>query len=330
MNKEIRLLVFRFSSLGDVALAVPVIMAVLEQNPQVSVDFVTPEFMHDLFPEHERLKLHGFDKKSKHKGLKGLYQLLNSLKLDRYDAIVDLHDVLRTQFISTLSKLNRKKVIVIDKDRKQRNRLLKGKTAEPLRHTTEKYADAFRKLGLKAKLDGKLTNYLFPEYEKRKNIGIAPFARHQGKRMETEKLKKVAEQLAKTYPVKIFGAKKELDSLEYWREIKNVELVHSANLKEDLQKMAELQVMISMDSANMHLACLVGVPVVSVWGVTHPNAGFLGYGQDPELVIQDETLSWRPTSVYGNKAGPKDNPNGMKNISAELIVKKVKQVLDEK
>ena len=59
--------------------------------------------------------------------------------------------------------------------------------------------------------------------------------------------------------------------------------------------------MISMDSANMHLASLVGTRCVSVWGSTHHFAGFLGYGQSVDDVVEVKDLTCRPCSVFGDK-----------------------------
>ena len=321
---------FRFSALGDIALAVPVVCTALEQNPGLHIDFVAPAFSHSIFPEHERLRLLGFDKNQQHKGIKGLYHLLKSLDLEQYDAIADLHDVLRTKFLSSLLILNRKKVVVIDKDRKSRNNFIKGKSRKPLKHTTEKYADVFRKLGLKVELDHTLQNFLLTEIHKENIIGVAPFARHEGKRIDLETLKKAVQTLAEEHEILVFGSEEELKSISDWTSTPGITLYKGNGLKEEIRKMCSLQLMITMDSANMHLASIAGVPVISVWGVTHPDVGFLGYGQKRENVIQDETLTWRPTSVYGNKTGSKDNPNGMKNITAEMIVDKVNSVLKRK
>ena len=94
--------------MGDVALCVPVIMNVLEQNQGLFIDFVTPRFMHDLFPDHDRLNFIDFDKNEKHYGILGLLNLLKSIDLKQYDAIADLHEVLRTKVLATASILKGK------------------------------------------------------------------------------------------------------------------------------------------------------------------------------------------------------------------------------
>jgi ADP-heptose:LPS heptosyltransferase len=98
-------------------------------------------------------------------------------------------------------------------------------------------------------------------------------------------------------------AEKETETLQKWeQQIPNTKsLSGKLSLTEELNKIAELEVMISMDSANMHLASLVGTRCVSIWGATHPYAGFLGFGQKEEDVIQVEDLTCRPCSVFGDK-----------------------------
>ena len=92
--------------------------------------------------------------------------------------------------------------------------------------------------------------------------------------------------------------------------------------------MRQLDVMVSMDSANMHLASLVGTPVVSVWGATHPYAGFMGFGQKEENAIQLD-MPCRPCSIYGNKPCHRGDYACLRDIAPARIINKVEQLLDE-
>lgn len=91
--------------------------------------------------------------------------------------------------------------------------------------------------------------------------------------------------------------------------------------------MSRLDAMVSMDSANMHLASVVGTPVVSVWGATHPFAGFMGWGQPAENAIQVEDLPCRPCSVYGNTPCLRGDFACMASIAPERIVKRIEEVV---
>ena len=86
--------------------------------------------------------------------------------------------------------------------------------------------------------------------------------------------------------------------------------------------------MVSMDSANMHLASLYGVPVVSIWGGTHPYLGFYGWGQQMENAVQVD-LDCRPSSVFGNKPCPR-NMECMNLVSPIMVYDKIIQQLNRK
>lgn len=100
-------------------------------------------------------------------------------------------------------------------------------------------------------------------------------------------------------------------------------------ISDELILMSHLRLMISMDSGNMHLASLVNTPVVSIWGATHPYAGFMGWHQSPDNAVQLD-MPCRPCSIYGNKPCMRGDFACMKNISPELIVEKVENVLNRK
>ncbi|MXV38721.1 hypothetical protein GO491_08570 [Flavobacteriaceae bacterium Ap0902] len=321
------ILVFRLSSLGDVAMCVPVVITALEQNQELKIDFITPKFLHPFFPNHERLSMIDFDKKNQHHGVLGIYKFYKGLNIHQYDGFADLHNVLRSNVFKFLLKTKGIKTATINKGRKEKKNLINHKISQPLTPTTERYANVFRSFGIKVQLDHQLTDFHHLGIPKSKGIGIAPFAAHSGKMYDLESMKEVVIGLHKDNIIKIFGSPEDLDQVQNWEDLENVSLVKESSFKAELKVIAELELMISMDSANMHLASLVGVPVLSIWGVTHPYAGFLGYGQKEEYILQDNTLSWRPTSIYGNKLGPDDNPNGMRNITPHQIITKVETIL---
>ncbi len=133
-------------------------------------------------------------------------------------------------------------------------------------------------------------------------------------------------QLSKNHPIYLFGGgKKEVEILSKWeQEIENVtSLAGKLSLKEELQKISELELMISMDSANMHLASLVGTRVVSVWGATHYFAGFLGYGQSENDIVEIKNLECRPCSVFGNKPCFRGDYACLNQIEISQILKKI-------
>ena len=99
------------------------------------------------------------------------------------------------------------------------------------------------------------------------------------------------------------------------------------SLDNELALISRLDVLLCMDSANMHFASLVDTKVISVWGATHPYAGFYGYHQDPKNAVQLD-LPCRPCSVFGQKPCFRGDWACMTQITPEMVVKKVKGQLD--
>jgi ADP-heptose:LPS heptosyltransferase len=321
------IVVFRFSALGDVAMTVPVIKAVLKQHPQLQITYVSTGFVQPLFDGIERLRFLPADLKGKHNGISGLYRLYKTIREESsIDAVADLHNVLRTKIIMGFFTFSGIKKAVIDKGRKEKAALtrIENKDFRPLRSTFERYADVFAKLGLAVDLnletatkpaalgrqrlaDGDASSQQ-PAARITGNfkykIGIAPFAKHLQKQYPMEKIEALVKLLSadKDKEIIFFGGKEDVNKLQSLEK----EFVNTKNyagkfsLQEELKIMSTLDVMVSMDSANMHLASLVNIPVVSVWGGTHPYAGFYGWQQDPLNAVQVD-LYCRPCSVFGNR-----------------------------
>ena len=337
MSAAKHILVLRFSALGDVAMTVPVLKNLLQQHPDLSVTVVSRPFFKPLFKDIGRLQFYPVDVKIQYRGLIGLIKLSQRLKKDiPFDAVADLHDSLRTK---TLRRLLHVPVAVIDKGRKEKKELTrpKNKILRPLKTTFERYADVFRKLGIPVELNF-LAGIVKEKTERdvgmpaqRRWVGVAPFAKHAAKMYPLQKMKESVRQLASQpdTAILIFGSEEEAKQLAQWeQQFPNVFIVPGKfDFDAELRIISQLDVMVSMDSAPMHLASLFGVPVVSIWGGTHPSAGFYGWGQSLENAIQLD-LPCRPSSVFGNKPCPVHGEQGcMDGITPEMVVKKATAVL---
>lgn len=319
-----RILAYRFSAFGDVAILAPVLKEFLEQNPNTEIVFVSQENFRDLFNNIDRLIFKGIDLAS-YDGILRLRKLTNDLeKTFKPKYIADFHNVIRTKIISGLFKLKGHKVSTIDKGRKEKEELtdVKNPHKKRLKQTSERYADVLRKLGFQVKLSHQLpTNNI-----QKSGIGIAPFAQHKGKMLPIEKTFELTKILSKNHKIYLFGGgKSETEILAQWEDLlENVtSLAGKLSLKGELEKIAELELMISMDSANMHLASLVGTRCVSVWGATHYFAGFLGYGQSENDIVEITDLECRPCSVFGNKECFRGDYACLNRIEISEILKKI-------
>ncbi len=324
-----RVLIMRLSSLGDVAMTIPVVNEFIKQNPYVKITFLSREKFKPLFADSPNVDFFVADPEGKHKGVWGLYRLYKELReLDIY-AIADLHNVLRTKILRKFFSSHPIKFAVLDKGREERKALIRkeNKIRKPLKPMTERYADVFHELGFDFELTHKL-----PENttEKENAVGIAPFAMYEGKMYPLGQMRSVALKIAENgIKVYLFGGKNEAEELESWEKL-NPNIISTAgkyDLKGELELIKKLKLMVSMDSANMHLASLVGVRVISIWGNTHPYTGFLGYGQSMDDVIQDETLTIRPTSVFGKEAAGAKKINYFEKISPEIIIERIQSAL---
>jgi ADP-heptose:LPS heptosyltransferase len=330
------ILAFRFSALGDTAMTVPVMNLLLQQYPQLEVTFVSQPMMRPLFEGIERLHFFPADIKKEYTGITGLYKLSQRLKKEvNADAIADLHDVVRTKLLRFYMMGTR--TAVIDKGRKEKEELIRpvNKILRPLKTTFERYADVLKELGLPVRLDVKAgimhrspnTTLIPGADDAHVLIGVAPFAKHNAKMYPPDKMKQVVKLIARRNDVKIllFGGPAEADVLEQWeRDIPHVHsLAGKMKFAGELMVISQLDVMVSMDSANMHLASLYGVPVISIWGGTHPYLGFYGWGQSFGDAVQLD-LPCRPSSVFGNKDCPVHGKEGcMQGITPEMIVERV-------
>ncbi len=339
----------RFSALGDVAMTVPVIYALAQQYPDVRITMLSRGFARPFFEDlAPNVNFMEADLKKEYHGVRGLNTLYRRLVAKQFTHVADLHAVLRSEYLRLRFNMGRFRVEHIDKHRRKRRALVsyKKKTREPLPTSFDNYFEVFRKLGFP--IDNPQFTSIFPPEGGNLNllpkevgpkisweqwIGIAPFAAHKGKVYPPELMQEVIGQLVAKYPkvrLFLFGRGKDEDRyFAQWKQLFPQCLIvsqHVENMHQELILMSHLDVMVSMDSANMHLASLTGTPVVSIWGATHPYAGFLGWGQKEENAI-GLNLECRPCSIYGQKKCKLGDYRCLSGIKPETIVERINHIL---
>lgn len=350
MTKYKKILVVRLSALGDVAMTVPQIYSVCRTYPDTTFVMLTQKVASSLFVNApDNLQLYVAEVYSRHKGIAGIWRLAHELNALGIDAVVDLHDVMRTHFLRFLLRFMGKPVYIIDKGRIGKRRLVArhNKELKQLKTSGERYAEVFAGMGLPYQAqftslygtehsDPAIFAHLYPaKREGEKWIGIAPFAKHEGKIYPPELMEQVVDRLSRKDDTHIFlfgAGEREAGILGAWRD----KYPHVTSLADrrngfpvELAIINHIDVMVSMDSANMHLAALVHTPVVSVWGATHRFAGFLGYGVDTSLIVET-SLPCRPCSVFGNKPCHRGDYACLNRITPDMIVERVECVLQRK
>jgi ADP-heptose:LPS heptosyltransferase len=338
MPKPKHILVIRLSAMGDVAMTVPVLRAFTNQYPNVKLTVLTKPFFKPFFRDLPNTQVLEAEIDGKHKGVFGLYRLSRELKTLGIDSVADLHNVLRSKILKIF--LFGKQVVQIDKGRKEKKALINGQSFKQLKTSHQRYADVFEILGYPIGLN----HPSFPKKENLKEnyiqvigkdskswIGIAPFAAFEGKMYPLDLMTIVIESLSKDYKVLLFGAGNEekitLNSIA--NQFDNViNLAGQFSLDEELDIISNLDTMFSMDSGNAHIAAMLGVKVITIWGVTHPYAGFLPFNHaiDSAIVADRNQYPKIPTSVYGNTF-PEGYENVMRSVSPEVIISKINEAL---
>ena len=334
----------RFSALGDVAMTVPIVYSLAKQYPDLRITVLSRGFARHFFEKlADNVSFMEADFSNENKGIRGLNRLFRRLKAKNFTHVADFHDVLRSKYLRLCFMTIPTKTAHIDKHRADKRRLTakNNKKLKPLRSSFDNYADVLKQLGYP--IDPQFSS-IFPKEggdlkllppaigEKKEGetwIGIAPFAAHKGKILPTETTEKVVAELNNQPNMRIMlfsGRGCERETMDEWcrkyNSCTNASAL-SASLSQELIVMSHLNAMVSMDSANMHLASLAGTPVVSVWGATHPYAGFMGWNQSEESAIQLD-MDCRPCSVYGNKPCHRGDYACLKNIDSEQIIEKLK------
>ncbi|MGB7394041.1 MAG: glycosyltransferase family 9 protein [Pricia sp.] len=363
MASNKNLLVIRLSAMGDVAMTVPVLSALTQEYPHLKITVLTKPFFKPMFAQLQNVDIFDAEVKGRHKGIFGIWKLYRELRSLHIDMVADLHNVLRSKILKLFFRSIGVPVVQIDKGRAEKKALTtsKNKIFVPLKTTHERYADVFGKLGFpinlsdvpslhKEKLSEEILNLMNSNGRKKsesamqfgamgkpnpqkKYLGIAPFAAFEGKTYPLPLMERVIEQLdaSEKYEILLFGGggkeKQQLQELAS-RFKCCVNVAGKLSFSEELALISHLDAMLSMDSGNGHLAAMYGIPVVTLWGVTHPYTGFYPFGQDADnaLLADREKFPLIPTSVYGNKM-PEGYENAMETISSEDVVNKIEQII---
>lgn len=340
MSLQIRhIAVMRLSAMGDVAMTVPILRAVVKQYPELKITVISRPFFQPFFEGIPNLSFFIFDEKERHKGFLGLLRLFNDLKRQDIDAFADLHNVLRSKIIRTLFTIAGKKTAYTDKGRRGKKELTRpeNKIFKQLPTMFERHAEVFKKLGfpvnlaspefpIKQLLDNDIVTITGQKIQKW--IGIAPFAQYNSKAYPLDLVMQLISLISgKTdYKIFLFGGKQEMEILDTISKNREnvINIAGRIKFKQELQLITNLDIMLSMDSGNAHIAAMYGVKVITLWGATHPFAGFLPFNQPIENALVSDRLQFPklPTSVYGNKI-VEGYGDAMRSITPESVFNKI-------
>ena len=343
MQSNSHILVIRLSAMGDVAMTVPIIRAFTKQHPTVKITFLSKAFLKPLFNDIPNVNFYAADVNNTHKGVLGLHKLYKELKQLNITHVADLHNVLRSKILRSFFKFSNSSIAFIDKGRTEKKALTRteNKIFKQLKTSHQRYADVFEKLDFKVDISNPillskpLLDSKVATITKEKNqqwIGIAPFAAFDSKMYPIDLMKVVIQELSKNHTVFLFGGgKPEIESLtKIAQKITNcISVAGKLNLKEELNLIAHLDCMLAMDSGNAHFAAMQQTATLTLWGGTHPFAGFAPFNQPADYCILPNLEKYPniPCSIYGNKVctGYEDI---MRTIAPETVIQKIEEILN--
>ncbi len=339
-----RLLVIRTSAMGDVALTTPVLRAVKQQYPDVEIVLVTRPAFKPFYYSVKGLTLFFIDLSFRHKGFAGLINLFIDISgTGRFDAVIDLHDVIRSKVLRLFFRLMGVPSYVIEKGRGEKRSVISGKIRSKLKHSVERYSDTFARAGFPVSLaEGP---WIIPnpsalakiasmtESKNDLKIGVAPYAKHKLKMWPEEFMIRLLGMIAEKYRVRffLFGGNDESDKLAAFQSVIRdaVNTAGNFTLDEELALMSRLDLMIAMDSSNMHMAALSGTKVISIWGGTDPLTGFGAWMQpdDHFIRIPVDDLTCRPCTIFGKGECARGDLACMNWLTPEIVFRKIEKII---
>lgn len=335
-----RLLIIRTSAMGDVAMVSPVLKAFRLQYPEIELLLLTRSVFKPFFTSGNSLSIFTPELKKQHKGFLGILRLFRDIrKTGKIDYIIDLHNVLRSKFLRWLFRLSGVPVSVIEKGRSEKRSVINGKIKTPIKHSVERYCDVFAEAGFPLIMTEGPWVFPSPEALKRAvsmtdtpgelKIGVAPYAKHKLKIWPEEYMIRLLGMISEKHKTKfwLFGGFEEMERLTAFqsRIPGSFNIVGKLSLDEELALMSKLDLMIAMDSSNMHMAAMVGTKVISIWGGTDPLCGFGAWMQpgDYSVSIPIDDLTCRPCTVFGKGECRRGDFACMNWLTPEIVFKKV-------
>ena len=318
-NKNLKILVIRFSSIGDIVLTSPVLRCLKEQIEGLELHYLSKKSFEAVLSGNPHIdKLHFFEN--------SLSECITALKKEKFDHVIDLHHNLRTLLIKTslginsrsFDKLNWKKWLLVNFK----------KNILPTEHIVDRYLQTIEFLGVKN--DGKGLDYFLTNEYDLKNmlpqshlnfISVVIGAQHGTKRLPVDRLIELCNKI--DYPVVLLGGLEDAErgqkiALKAGKHVFNACGKFKLDQSAFLIKMSEK--VISHDTGLMHIAAAFNKQILSIWGNTVPEFGMYPYKVDHSSIFEVKGLSCRPCSKIGHDTCPKGHFNCMNSINLNKVI----------
>ncbi len=326
-----KILIIRFSSIGDIVLTSPVITAIKEEFPDSQIHFLTKKSFQDILMHNPSInKIWCYEKNH-------LFSLIQQLTKEKFDYVLDLHNNLRSRWVSLWL---RKKTFRLDKQNWNKWKMVNCKCKIVIPHIVERYFATLLNMDKNFTVPKSLTYYcgeeanqeakrILAQHSLTNYIAIVLSATHVTKKWLKEYYVELIHSL--NYPVILLGGRTEVEEGKWiYNQLKNPSFVFnlcgttSLNVSASLLKYSDL--VITHDTGMMHIACAFQKKIIVIWGNTCPEIGFAPY-QNPHAVNISLNLPCKPCSKLGKNHCPKEHFDCMKKISPNTVLKAIQEIL---
>jgi heptosyltransferase II len=340
-----KILVIQTAFIGDAILALPLIQILKQQYPQASIDVMVVPRAADIFTHHPAISsIIQYDKRGIDKGIRGVWHLARKLRKEKYDLAVVPHRSFRSALVTRMLNpsvsigFDRsafrwlfKKIVAYDRAAHEIERNLALLNPLNLHDVQFQLPQLFPSKTDIQKIDSLLKEYGLDQYKNM--IAVAPGTIWNTKRWPAERFAAVCRLLVSNQCAVVLLGGKEDEGL--CREMKDAvqdeslfNLAGSLSLLQSAELIRRCTVLLSNDSAPMHLAVAMGTPVVAIFGATVPEFGFSPRGPS-DVVIETKGLKCRPCSIHGGKSCPIKTFDCMLSISPEVVVSRLKIIIEK-
>lgn len=339
-----KILVIRFSSIGDIVLTTPVVRCIKKEYPRAELHYLTKKQFQGIVESNPYIvKVHLLEG--------DIQPIVLGLLKEKFDYVIDLHNNLRTRYVRALLRQafnSRVESFKVNKLNIRKWLLTRFKMKiMPDQSIVDRYFATVKEINVKN--DGQGLDYFIPELEEIKKddlpmshslgfVACAIGGQHETKKMPVEKWKQLCSQLP--FPIVLLGGKEDVAAAEEIRKVDEVK-VYSACGKFSLHESADIvkraRFVIAHDTGLMHIAAAFKKPIISIWGNTVPELGmypYYGYNNlksniAPQSFIMEQQLGCRPCSKIGYAKCPKGHFKCMQNQDISKIVDIASRLMKE-
>lgn len=325
VSEVVKILIIRFSSIGDIVLTTPVVRCLKEQfDGNVEIHYLTKKQYKSVVEHNPNVaKIYTIEKSTN--------EIIDKLEQESFDYIIDLHKNLRSRRVIkklkcisfTFDKLNRQKwLLTTFKVNKLPNVHVVDRYLATLKHFDIK--NDFKGLDFFISEQDRVDLVQFPQHFQKGYVAFAIGAQHFTKRLPVHKIITICKKI--NQPIILLGGPEDArigDEIVSAIGVNVLNACGKFSLNQSASLVEQCKTLITHDTGLMHIGAALGTQIISVWGNTVPAFGMYPYyPKKPEkyTIIENNNLSCRPCSKIGHDECPKKHFKCMEGIDENSIV----------